>query len=72
LSRGTIPVEFIANVCSEYGICGEWILSGRGTMLRADRTAHELAEATPRELCDAIARLLAEHMDMHPANHAHA
>lgn len=57
--QGQAPsVEFLAAVCVELAISGEWMLTGRGPMRATDIKAHALREANAAELLGAMATTL--------------
>lgn len=57
--QGQAPsTEFLAAICDELQASGEWLLTGRGPMRRADMRAHALREARASELLAAVAQSL--------------
>lgn len=56
---GTPPsVEYLSGLCHALDLNSEWLLTGRGPMLRADVRPHTLREANPTELLTAVAETL--------------
>jgi transcriptional regulator with XRE-family HTH domain len=47
--------EFMAALCGALGISGDWLLTGRGPMKKADLRAHAVDEADASELLVAMA-----------------
>lgn len=62
--QGQFPgVEFVAAFCTQLGLNGEWLLTGRGAMKVEDVRAHALREANASELLTAIAATLERLID---------
>lgn len=54
--QGQSPsAPFLAHVCAAFGICGEWLLTGKGPMKTTEMRSHALKEADASELLGAIA-----------------
>lgn len=45
--------KFLANIAQEFGVSGEWLLTGRGPMLIADFTKYVIENAEPQTLMNA-------------------
>lgn len=59
--QGQAPsATFLAQVCSSFGICGEWLLTGKGPMRVEEVRSHALQQADPSELLGAIANNLSD------------
>jgi len=59
--QGQAPsAAFMTNLCSNLGISGEWLLSGKGPMRVRDIRTHALKHADPNELMGAIANTLTQ------------
>jgi len=59
--QGQAPsAAFMTNLCSNLGISGEWLLSGKGPMRVRDIRTHALKNADPNELMGAIANTLTQ------------
>lgn len=57
--QGQAPsATFLSKVCAAFGICGEWLLTGKGPMKVRDMRQHALKEADASELLGAIANNL--------------
>lgn len=57
--QGQAPsAEFLAGVCVNLAVSGEWILTGRGPMRSGDVRAHALREANAADLLGAVAATL--------------
>ncbi len=46
--------SFLANASTQFGISGDWLLSGRGPMLSQDITKHVIENAEPQTLMNAV------------------
>ncbi len=51
-------VEFLSAFCAALGINGDWLLTGKGPMLRTDVKAESLRGADPGELLSAMAGMI--------------
>lgn len=59
--QGQSPsAPFLAHVCATFGICGEWLLTGKGPMRNEEVRRHALKQADASELLGAIANNLTE------------
>ncbi|MEM9372622.1 MAG: hypothetical protein AAGA55_03180 [Planctomycetota bacterium] len=57
--QGQSPsASFLAHVCTAFGICGEWLLTGKGPMRVQEVRGHALKQADASELLGAIANTL--------------
>ncbi len=57
--QGQSPsATFLAHVCASFGICGEWLLTGKGPMRIEEVRSHALKQADASELLGAIANTL--------------
>jgi hypothetical protein len=53
-------LEFVVSFANAYGLSCEWLLCGRGPMLRCDLSKLSLQNASIKELLEALAEALAE------------
>ncbi|MFK7883747.1 MAG: hypothetical protein AB8F26_06140 [Phycisphaerales bacterium] len=59
--QGQSPsAPFLSKVCASFGICGEWLLTGKGPMKISEMRQHALREADASELLGAIAKNLSD------------
>jgi len=59
--QGQSPsAPFLAQVCAAFGICGEWLLTGKGPMRTDEMRQHALKDADASELLGAIAANLTD------------
>lgn len=57
--NGQAPsADFLAAVCNEYGVSGQWLLTGDGPERASDLKAHALEQANTPELFNAMANTL--------------
>jgi len=54
----TPSTVFIANLCSNLGISGEWLLSGKDPMMAKDVPLHAIKNADPDQLMLAVSELV--------------
>jgi hypothetical protein len=51
-------VAFLSNIATQFGVSGEWLITGRGPMLSRDIPKHILENAQPEVLMNAVAQLV--------------